>query len=410
MDAQLKPRFLRTPSFLPRVTKQRGRALEQILAGQTLFDGGAELSGAITEASYAATDPLVLRRLRETGVPFLIDPQTLRFCGERFLETDALQGLDYAPSGLITAESSPDLDAREFARRVLDFQQRQGVGAYIAPALPGYDRDANVWAEANRALTEASCALNGSGEIEKRPLLAFLAPGRRALEDPDALIEPLLDLPLAGAFVEPLAMNTTRDGVEKLYRYIDLLETLEEAGLPVVASRVGSFGPVLTALGISSFSSGLGEAESSNLASLNRPKTKREKEASGGGGSRRVYLHPVRLTVAEALAAPLLADPKVRAHFACDLGCCHYATVSDLPNRGVSHYLWSRNDEVRRVSQLPTKTSRIDALHEELRDAQAIARVLRKAHFARQQKLPSFEHLDRWLSLLARRKQARTAA
>lgn len=147
------------------------------------------------------------------------------------------------------------------------------IAAYIAPALPGYDQDADHWADANRRLIEASSALDGSGEIEQRPLLAMLAPGPSALHEPERALAPLLDLPIDGAYVEPLAMHSNADGVEKLYRYVRFLGVLEEAGLPVIASRVGPFGPVLTALGVSSFSSGLGEAESANLAALNRART-----------------------------------------------------------------------------------------------------------------------------------------
>lgn len=384
--------------------------MEQLLAGQTLFDGGAELSGAITEAAYAAIDPLVLRRLREAGVPFLIDPQSNRFSGERLVETQALLDLEYAPKAPLRADELADLDARELAAGALDFQQERGACAYIAPALPTYDADADLWADANRRLLEASCALNGSASIERRPLLAQLTPGRKALEDPDAAVAALLDLPVDGAYVEPLAMNTMRDSVEKLYRYIRYLELLEDGGLSVLASRVGPFGPLLTALGVSSFSSGLGDAESCNLAALNRQKTERDRERGGGGSRRRVYLHPLRLTVFEDKAAPLLADESLRAHFSCDLGCCRYAQVDELASRGPSHYLWTRNAEVRRIGDAPTRSARIDQLHEELRTAQAIARTVRRSQFDRQKELPDFGHLERWLSLLARQQQARSAA
>lgn len=410
MDAQLSPRFLRTPSFLPRITRQRGRTMEQLLAGQTLFDEGAELSGAITEAAYAATDPLVLRRLREAGVPFLIDPQSNRFSGERLVETQALLDLDYAPEVPLRADGLADLDARELAMRALAFQQEHGACAYIAPALPAHDADADAWADANHRLLEASCALNGSGSIERRPLLAQLAPGPRAVGDPEAALALLLDLPVDGAYVEPLTMNTMRDSVEKLYRYVHYLELLEDGGLPVIASRVGPFGPLLTALGISSFSSGLGDAESCNLAALNRRKTERDRERGGGGARRRVYLHPLRITVFEDKASPLLADERLRGHFSCDLGCCRYAQIDGLAGRGPSHYLWTRNAEVRRITESPTRGARVDRLHEELRNAQAFGRTVRRSQFDRQKDLPDFGHLDRWLSLLAREQQARSAA
>jgi hypothetical protein len=49
-----RPAFLDLPTFLPRVTQRDGRAIEQALAGPTLFDRGVKLEGAVVEATYAA--------------------------------------------------------------------------------------------------------------------------------------------------------------------------------------------------------------------------------------------------------------------------------------------------------------------------------------------------------------------
>lgn len=76
----------------------------------------------------------------------------------------------------------------------------------------------------------------------------------------------------------------------------------------------------------------------------------------------------------------------------------------------IGHYLWTRTGEVRRIAESPTRSAPVDRLHEELRNAQAIGRTVRRSQFDRQQDLPDFGHLDRWLSLLAREQQARSAA
>jgi hypothetical protein len=69
--------------------------------------------------------------------------------------------------------------------------------------------------------------------------------------------------------------------------------------VPVIVGRVGAFGLVLQALGITAFDSGLGQAEAHDLATLNRPMTERERqrrtEGQGGGGpAQRIYLEPVK--------------------------------------------------------------------------------------------------------------------
>jgi hypothetical protein len=123
------PAFLREASYLPRVTRHTSRILEEALAPSTLFDQGVQLRGAIVEATYAAEDPLILRRLRSGSVPFLVEPQTLRFVGEAFLETKAFSELPYTPTEPITAETVDGVDANTFARRILEFEQTAMTGS-----------------------------------------------------------------------------------------------------------------------------------------------------------------------------------------------------------------------------------------------------------------------------------------
>lgn len=62
-------RLVDATGFLPRITVRDGRAIEEALAGQTLFQPGVELGGAVVEASFAHDDPPLLRRLSDRGVP-----------------------------------------------------------------------------------------------------------------------------------------------------------------------------------------------------------------------------------------------------------------------------------------------------------------------------------------------------
>jgi len=49
-------------------------------------DNGAQLDGAVVEASYAFDRPPLLTRLGDDKVARIIDAQTLRFVRENFLE------------------------------------------------------------------------------------------------------------------------------------------------------------------------------------------------------------------------------------------------------------------------------------------------------------------------------------
>lgn len=402
------PTFLREASYLPRVTRHSSRVLEGALAPATLFDQGIELRGALVEATYAAEEPAILRRLRACSIPYLVEPQTLRFAGEAFLETTAFSNLPYAPKGAVTATAAAELRPETLARQVLEFEQTHGAAAFIAPAWPLDDRDLRLWADANRYLLEATCAANGSGDVQARPLLAQVAPGRAVREDPGELIDVLMDLPVDGVYVQPLRLNPVKDGIEKLVAFVRMLESFEEAGLPVVAARVGAFGSLLVALGISAFDSGLGQAEASDLSALNRKRTEKERQQKGPKGSRRVYLAPLRTTM-PLRQARLILDSSLGGHFACDLGCCRFQGLDGLADRSREHFLWSRNDEVRRIRQLETRSVRLDSVHEDLRNARELGRQVRRALFGNLRDLPSFDHTDRWLRVLGREAEARAA-
>ena len=56
------------------------------MVGATLLDNGAQLDGAVVEASYAFDRPPLLTRLGDDKGARIIDAQTLRFVRENFLE------------------------------------------------------------------------------------------------------------------------------------------------------------------------------------------------------------------------------------------------------------------------------------------------------------------------------------
>ncbi len=135
------PAPLNDLAYLARVTRRDHRAIEEALAGATLLTEATDLSGVVIEASYAAADPPLLKRLREDSTTRLVDPQSLRFTGARFLEVDAVAGLPYSPPRPITVDEFSKRRAGELARRALAFQQRVGSDLYLAPGLPLYDYD-----------------------------------------------------------------------------------------------------------------------------------------------------------------------------------------------------------------------------------------------------------------------------
>lgn len=139
------PAPLNDLSYLPRVTTRDHRAIEEALAGGTLLTEAPQLDGVVIEAAYAASNPPLLKRLREDGIARIVDPQSLRLTGARFLEVDALAALTYAPDKPIAVDAMPRSAARQFSRVTLDFEQRVGCDVlpctWFGPCTTATSRD-----------------------------------------------------------------------------------------------------------------------------------------------------------------------------------------------------------------------------------------------------------------------------
>lgn len=394
-------RLVDVTGFLPRITVRDGRAVEQALAGQTLFQPGVELGGAVVEASYAYDEPPLLRRLADRGVPRLIDPQTLRFATEAYQDVEAISRLPYAPAEPLSPASLRGEAGDSLVEGVLDFEDRHGATDYLSPAIPIFDHDLEQWVEAHHRVLAATARANGVGEHARKPLIASLAPGRKALLTPSLLVDALHDLPLDGVYVQPLRLSPTRDSVDKLVAYVRFLLAAQVIGVPVLAGRVGAFGLILEALGVAMFDSGLGQAEGFDLAALNRRRSGRAEASTAPKGSRRIYLRRLKTTLPSSIAGSILGARELRSHFVCELACCRWRDQEELGTRCREHYLRVRQDEVAKLGERPTSAMRLSSLHDDLVEARELSRVVARTLRERGDDAPRFDHLDRWLAVIA---------
>jgi len=393
--------------YLPRVTIHDSRAIEQALAGPSLFDPGLRLEGAIAEATFAAKNPPLLKRLREAGTPYLIEPQTMRFVSEAFLAIDRLASLSYAPASPIRSDALSVSDRREIVYQALSFQEHAGASGYLIPSFPVSAPGADV--DLNLAVLRDATDIVGS-EVDRRPLVAMLIPGRQMIAEPEGIVKPLADFPLDAVYVQPTRLHPTRDSVEHLVRHIAFLAVIADLGLPVIAGRVGAFGLVLQALGVGFFDSGLGDAESFDLAQLNRPRAKKPGAKSGGGRNRRIYLEHLKTTLVHKYATTILSDDGLRSRFVCNLRCCRFKGFEGIADRRREHYLHVRMNEVDRLRAEATPALRINRMHDQLVEAREHARVVRRVLSQQGIQPPDFTHLDRWLGCLTRAAGVTTAA
>lgn len=179
--------------------------------------------------------------------------------------------------------------------------------------------------------------------------------------------------------------------------------TLQTENLSPMAGRVGAFRLVLQALGVPSFDSGLNQAEAFNLAALNRPLTDAEQERRkhSRGGDRRIYFEPLKTTLKGRHVSAIIGNPALRGRFTCPLGCCQHRGFEDLADRRREHYLWVRMAEIEGLRNAPTNGLRVDLIHERLRDAREHGTAVGRALGRSTSDLPSFDHIDRWIGVLA---------
>lgn len=383
-------------AYWPRIGTYDGRAIEKALAGPNLLDPGVSLDGAILDASYVTKEPDLVERLVQSRVPYLVDPQSLRFISPAYLEVEAIRSLPYAPEQPV----SPDMPLDAYVREALLFQQKARAAAFLVPALPCPEPTGD-WATFNAEVHRASAAVLGH-VVDQKPLIGFIAPGASTEKNPEEVLKPLLDLPLEALYVQPLRLNPVRDSVEKLVRYCTFLRAAIDIGLPVFSGRVGAFGLVLQSIGVTAFDSGLGEAEMFTWSQLTRLPNKDRNATGRGGRKRRIYLEKVKSTLLESDVSPIMAEKGLRHRFGCHLPCCKHRGFEDLGDRRREHYLRTRLEEVKSVARLPSVDMRIEEVHKELLEAQGHAQVVTRVMRERGRDAPSFAHIDSWLGLLAR--------
>jgi hypothetical protein len=226
------------------------------------------------------------------------------------------------------------------------------------------------------------------------------------------IVNRLLDYPIDGVYVQPLRLDPVKDSVEKLAQYAEFLMALRSEQLTVISARVGAFGLVLAALGMDAFDSGLGQAETCDLATLNRPPTERELTSgkSQGGGQRRIYLEQLKTTLQQKQAEAILTNTTLRSRVACTLPCCAHRDIESLAERARPHYLRTRLHETTTLAKAPSDAMRRSLVHGQLHDARETAALVKRILRSTGAEPPAFDHIERWMALLARAHQASAAA
>jgi hypothetical protein len=385
-------------SFLLHVTQYEGRSIEKLIAPREVGDSDCALGGAVIEASYVQTDPALLAHLGEARIPWMVDPQSVRFASPTFGRIARLRQLPYAPSAPLDP-GRLTIAVEDMVRGALEFQAQAEPSMYLVPALPLIRPSAAVLRTFARIHTLAA-DMNGS-VVPFRPIVAAAYPSADVLRGRFSVFD-RLDRTFAGAYVLPLQFNPKRDSVERLVAYARFLEHAQESGLRVVAGRAGAFGLVLAAFGIENFDSGLGERESFSLARLSRVREPRPSGERDGGRQQRVYIWQLRSTIAWEDADRLLESPAVRAQLACTLGACRFGGYRFALDRRREHFFHARAAELEELRSRGTTELRVQLVMDWLRSAIDTGRLVNRVREEEGLAPLNFEHLETWRAVLTR--------
>jgi hypothetical protein len=385
-------------SFLLHVSQFEGRAIEKLSADS---EGGQSprLGGAVIEASYVHTDPPLLARLGEERIPWVIDPQSVRFASAGYLQVARVRGLPFAPEAPLDPSRFSAATER-MVRRSMEFQAQAEPAMYLVPALPLTKPSAAVFRTFAK-IHERASDLNGNA-VPYRPLVAAAYPSADVLRGRFSVFE-RLDRAFAGAYVLPLQLNPRHDSVERLVAYARFLEHAQTLGLRVVAGRAGAFGLLLAAFGIENFDSGLGERESFSITRLTRVRPPVEPGGKRDGGRQaRVYLAPLRSTLSWSDANALLETGALRAQLSCDVGACRFGGYRYALENHREHFFHTRANELESLRSRRSPELRVQLVMQWLRTATDTGRLVNRVRAEESKAAIDFEHLENWRAVLTR--------
>jgi hypothetical protein len=342
----------------------------------------------------------LLLRLADGHIPWVIEPQSVRFASAGYLGVESIAKLPYAPPNPLDPTRFGD-EHRLMVRSALEFQARHEPAMYVVPSLPVAPASARVLT-AFRALHEYAATLNGSEGIPHRPMLATAYPGTAVLKGRFSVFDRLADRSWAGVYVQPLQLDTKRDSVEKLVSYARFLREGQDSGLRVIAGRPGAFGLVLGAFDIDLFDSGLGGGDSFSLSRLDRPRVPDENGHFRGGRARPVYLRPLMSALRESDARSVLDSPAIRSQLACDLEECRFGGYQYAIENPRPHFLHCRQAELRALKDQRTSSLRVQLVNGWLQEAIGTARLVNRVRGEAGLPAIDFDYLDRWRGVLAR--------
>lgn len=307
----------------------------------------------VVDAHIPARTSEFSRIARQSGVAFIVDPQTYFFqdaqpVGDRWSRLPF--GL---PQALTPEEASRTAFLSDLTRRVIDYQIVHGATAVIPPYVyidrPGsawIDVQAAMWDYARQYLDRETVAL---------PVLAVTALGWRMLQPINGKRE-LGPMMRALGDLAPrevaLAASKIDDGAHPDQRAMDLVLTVEQLSSDhsVILWQQGRLGELGVAAGAQGYETGIGWRERCDLPAT--MSTRRRAQSGGPGSGRPVFVAPLGRSVDKRSLEEISHHRHVWTRLICtDTDCCPDGGRAMLDN-GRRHTVVQRAGRLSELSRI----------------------------------------------------------
>jgi hypothetical protein len=324
---------------------------------RSIFGTGAQQPRAslrpdriVVDAHVPARTSEFSRIARQSGVAFIVDPQTYLFqdaqpVGGRW------SGLPFGlPRALTPEEASRPVFLSDLARRAIDYQVVHGATAIIPPYVH-IDRPGSEWIDVQAGMWDYARAYLDNEAIAL-PVLAVMAVGWRMLQPVNGtralgpMMRALADLaPREVA----LAASKIDDGAHPDERAMDLVLMVEQLrnDHSVVLWQQGRLGELGIAAGAQGYETGIGWRERCDLPAT--MSSRRRAQSGGARSGRPVFVAPLGRSVDKRSLEEICHHRDIWTHLICtDTDCCPDGGRAILDN-GRAHTVVQR---ARRLSEL----------------------------------------------------------
>lgn len=332
-----KSLFSQTPIFIPKVRDQK------------IAELGLKYPAVIMDSHNIEWRPKAAKKIFDVSKLFIVNPVT------HFLMCrDARNGTNFKKlpySKKVEAEklySDASFRMDKLVIPCINDQLKKGANIIIAPFLFAEDTDDTKFGLNITMLSESIRYLR-TQKINK-PLFAMIHVGNSVLSR-HVVINYIIDMytegfekDVQGYFIVINDLDCRKTAEETLLGLAKLVFDLSQKKM-VFIKRIGAFGEVLSAIGASGFSSGLGEGETLSIKNL--------QESPKGFSKRSDW------TYIPELFDYVNDDEIKKIRYKCRCSACDGAVASDFASKR-NHFLFRRLDRMSKLSTFSSRTKRTD--------------------------------------------------